>query len=95
MNPKSPQRNVKNMPVAFFLHQSLFRVDPCKMIHEDMKQIHENPKLSELERNQQSIEFLHSGYFVEIWFPTFQNTRCCKKSKTEFSHDNHSLVLDS
>ena len=58
------------------VYADVFRVDPCKMIHkthEDMKQIHENPKLSELERNQQSIEFLHSGYFVEIWFPTFQN----------------------
>ena len=46
------------------VYADVFRVDPCKMIHkthEDMKQIHENPKLSELERNQQSIEFFHSG----------------------------------
>ena len=42
------------------VYADVFRVDPCKMIHkthEDMKQIHENPKLSELERTQQSIEF--------------------------------------
>ena len=58
--------NLKKVLVEHFqssndVYADVFRVDPCKMIHkthEDMKQIHENPKLSELERTpHQSIEF--------------------------------------